>query len=51
MTDGYVSVEIPTLGGMHAPHSAMPVLTERTGTRGSDGTKARGKKKIGCVVM
>lgn len=50
MTDGYVGVQMPTPGGMQAPHSAMPVLSERTGTRGSDGTK-KGRKKMGCVVM
>ncbi|KAF3035274.1 hypothetical protein E8E11_004390 [Didymella keratinophila] len=51
MTDGYVGVQMPTPGDMQAPHSAMPVLTARTGTRGSDGTKAKGKKKMGCAVM
>jgi hypothetical protein len=51
MTDGYVGVQMPTPGGAQAPHSAMPVLTERTGTRGSDGRKEKGKKKMGCLVM
>lgn len=50
MTDGY-GVQMSTPGGMQVPHSALPVLTERTGTRGSDGRKEKGKKKIACAVM
>lgn len=51
MTDGYVGVQISTPGGMQAPYSALPVLAERTGTRGSDGKKEKGKKKMACAVM
>lgn len=51
MTDGYVGGQMPTPGGMQAPHSAMPVLGERTATRGSDGRKEKGKKKVGCAIM
>lgn len=51
MTDGYMDMGMPTPGGMQAPHSAMPVLTERTGTRGSGGKKEEKKKRMGCVVM
>ncbi|KAJ4368490.1 hypothetical protein N0V86_009395 [Didymella sp. IMI 355093] len=51
VTDGYVGVQMPTPGGMQAPHSALPVLSERTGTRGSDGKKEKGKKRMGCEVM
>lgn len=51
MTDGYMDVGMPTPDGMQAPHSAMPVLTERTGTRGSGGKKEEKKKRMGCVVM
>ncbi|KAF1930526.1 uncharacterized protein M421DRAFT_418831 [Didymella exigua CBS 183.55] len=52
MSEGYAGVGMSTLGGMQAPHSAVPVLTERTGTRGSNGKKeGKGKKRIACSVM
>jgi hypothetical protein len=51
MTDGYVGVQMPTPGDMQAPHSALPALSERTGTRGSDGKKEKIKKRMGCEVM
>lgn len=51
MTDGYAGVGMSTPGGMQAPHSAMPILTQRTETRGSDKRKEKGRKRMGCLVM